>query len=701
MSNIIQIKNLCHSYGSKIIYENLSLDIKEGSVYGILGKNGVGKSTLINILMGYLSPKSGECLIFGEPSHKLTTKTKENIALLHEGFVAYDYMSIKQVEEFFAPFYKNWNKNVFYELVDLMKLNHNQKLSTLSFGQKSQVVLGAIFAQDAKLLILDDYSMGLDAGYRRLFIDYLKEYIATRSKDEIHKLVELDVTKVYKLVDGIEMEVDFDEITYEDILVIRSGEKIPVDGIIDSGNAEINEAIINGRSEPDFKEAGDEVYAGTICDKGRIYIKVTALGNETYISRTMREVEASLALKSPSEVEADKLASKLLKLGSVLTIGTFALTGSFINAFAVMIVMSCPCATVLAASTAISAGISNGAKNGILIKGGEALENVSKAEVFCFDKTGTLTTGKPIIVDIITANGISEDEILRYAAIAEFRNSHPIAKAIISHAKEKTIQIDQSGEGEIIPGFGVKTKNKNETILVGNRKLFTKNKISTKEYTEATKKHLHKGKTVVYVARDKEVLGFITFKHEVRPGTKQMIEELRNKGVKHIALLTGDELKVANSFALDFGFDSVFANQTPEGKADAIDELKKTYKKVVMVGDGVNDTYAMSKADVAISFAAAGSEAAIAVSDIAITHSHPEDITYLYDLSEKSLKVVNQNYWIGTGTNLIGVGFAGIGLLSPVAAGAIHIGHTIGIMANSSKLALSKNHNQVDTFEVL
>ncbi len=182
MSNIIQIKNLCHSYGSKIIYENLSLDIKEGSVYGILGKNGVGKSTLINILMGYLSPKSGECLIFGEPSHKLTTKTKENIALLHEGFVAYDYMSIKQVEEFFAPFYKNWNKNVFYELVDLMKLNHNQKLSTLSFGQKSQVVLGAIFAQDAKLLILDDYSMGLDAGYRRLFIDYLKEYVKDSNK---------------------------------------------------------------------------------------------------------------------------------------------------------------------------------------------------------------------------------------------------------------------------------------------------------------------------------------------------------------------------------------------------------------------------------------------------------------------------------------------------------------------------------------
>ena len=179
---IIEIKNLSHSYGNKVIYENLNLNIKEGSVYGILGKNGVGKSTLINILMGYLKPKKGECLIFGEPSYDLSTKRKKDIALLHEGFVAYDYMSIKQYEEFYAPFYKNWNKKVFYDLVDLMKLNYEQKLSTLSFGQKSQVVLGSIFAQDAKLLILDDYSMGLDAGYRRLFIDYLRDYIKDTNK---------------------------------------------------------------------------------------------------------------------------------------------------------------------------------------------------------------------------------------------------------------------------------------------------------------------------------------------------------------------------------------------------------------------------------------------------------------------------------------------------------------------------------------
>lgn len=179
---IIEIKNLSHSYGDKMIYTDLNIDIYQGSVFGLLGKNGVGKSTLINILMGYLKPNSGECLIFGEDSHNLSSYTKEQIALLHEGFISYDYMSIKEIEKFFAPFYTKWDKSIFYDLVDLMGLDYSQKINSLSFGQKSQVVLGCLFAQDAKLLILDDYSMGLDAGYRRLFVDYLKEYIKGTNK---------------------------------------------------------------------------------------------------------------------------------------------------------------------------------------------------------------------------------------------------------------------------------------------------------------------------------------------------------------------------------------------------------------------------------------------------------------------------------------------------------------------------------------
>lgn len=178
----IEIKNLHYSYGKKVIYEKLNLNIDEGKIFGVLGKNGVGKSTLINILMGFIKPKSGECLIFNEPSSNLSSSLKRDIGLLHEGFVTYDFMSIAQIEAFFAPFYPKWDKKLFYELVDLMDLRYSQKLSTLSYGQKSQIVLGLIFAQNAKLLIFDDYSMGLDAGYRKLFVQYLKEYVKKERK---------------------------------------------------------------------------------------------------------------------------------------------------------------------------------------------------------------------------------------------------------------------------------------------------------------------------------------------------------------------------------------------------------------------------------------------------------------------------------------------------------------------------------------
>ena len=179
-TNVIEITDLSFSYNKKIIFQNLNLTIKKGSIFGLLGKNGVGKSTLRNILMGYLKPNEGKCLVLNESSHNLSVQTKEKIALLHEGFISYDYMTIYEIEIFFKPFYKNWDSTVYYELIDLMKLEYSQKLSSLSFGQKSQVVLGCVFAQTAELLILDDYSMGLDAGYRKLFINYLKKYIKKR-----------------------------------------------------------------------------------------------------------------------------------------------------------------------------------------------------------------------------------------------------------------------------------------------------------------------------------------------------------------------------------------------------------------------------------------------------------------------------------------------------------------------------------------
>ncbi|AFL68892.1 heavy metal translocating P-type ATPase [Sulfurospirillum barnesii] len=521
----------------------------------------------------------------------------------------------------------------------------------------------------------------------------LEEYTAERSKKQIHELMALGVKKAYVVVDEVELEVDVSEIKEGDIVVARSGEKIAVDGIISEGSAEIDEAAINGRSEPALRVLGDSVYANTLVQRGRIYIRVSATGEKTYLARMIASVESSLAQKSPSEVSADKLAAKLLKLGTLLTAGTFLLTGSWLRAFSVMIVMSCPCATILAASTAISAGIARGAKEGILIKGGAYLEAVSQSDVFCFDKTGTLTTGVPHVIGSVCAPDVSYESLLYYAALAEHHNSHPIGIAITKAAHLIGFTCKEENPSEIYAGLGVLLHDKAGEILVGNAKWMEQNAIDIASFKRKSKKSLQEGKSVVYVALNQKALGFLSLEHEVREGTLAMLQGLRKRGVKHLVLLSGDEEVVARSFAQTYGFDEIHANVMPEEKASVIEALKERYKSVVMVGDGINDTLAMSKADVAISFASGGSEAAIEVSNIAITNSHPHDILKLYDLSAKSLGVVNQNYWIGTGTNLVGVGLAGVGLLSPVAAGAIHIGHTVGIMANSSRIAWSVDNN--------
>lgn len=521
----------------------------------------------------------------------------------------------------------------------------------------------------------------------------LEEYTAEKSKREIHNLIALEIKKAYILVDDVELEVDLSSIHEGDIVVSRSGEKIPVDGEIIEGKAEIDEASINGRSEPAFKEKGDLVYANTLLHRGRIYIRVNAVGENTYLSRVIAKVEASLALKSPSELSADRLASKLLKLGTFLTGATFLVTGSWLRAFSVMIVMSCPCATILAASTAISAGIARGAKQGILIKGGESLEWVAQSEAFCFDKTGTLTTGQPLIVKTHLQEGVTQEELITYAALAEYRNHHPIAQSILKEAHRFGFTCNEASQSEILAGLGVRLQYQGKCILVGNAKLLAQHYVDITALKALAQIHLALGQTVVYVSVDNNALGFMVFEHEVREGTRAMLEGLRIRGVKHLVLLTGDEEKVAHSFGEKYGFDEIYANVMPEEKADVIKALKTKYKRIVMVGDGINDTIAMSESDVAISFASGGSEAAIEVSNIAITNSNPRDILKLYDLSTQSLRVISQNYWIGTSTNLISVAFASFGALSPVMAGGMHVAHTIGIMANSSRIAWSVDNN--------
>lgn len=517
----------------------------------------------------------------------------------------------------------------------------------------------------------------------------LESYAANRSKDKVRELLESDIKKAFVLVGDVEIETNIDDVKVGDVVVVKEGEKIPVDGEILSGTGQISEALINGRSEPSLKSKGEKVYSNTLLEKGNIHIKVQAVKSGTYISRVVAQVENALASRSQSEKIADELARNLLSLGTVLTLGTWAITGSFLRAFSVMIVMSCPCSTILAASSAISTSIVRSAKEGILVKGGKYLENFAKTDVICFDKTGTLTTGKPSVVEVYHKD-CELEELFYLASIAEYRNNHPIAIAIKEYSKKFDIKIDKSIKNEAIVGLGAKVNFNGDEILVGNKALFEKFNISLKDLEDKIFPHTSKGRTIVYISKNQKVLGFIAFEHFGRAGIDDLVANFKARGVKKIVLLTGDDEKVANYFASKYGFDEIYANILPEQKASIVSKLKEEYNIVTMVGDGINDTIAMSKADVGISFASGGSEAAIEVSDIAITNSNIKDLVMLHDIGNTTLTIVKENYWIGTSTNLIGVVAAGLGVLSPVAAGGIHIAHTAGIMANASRIAFKK-----------
>lgn len=529
-------------------------------------------------------------------------------------------------------------------------------------------------------LILAIFGGEIGAAFEVIYIltgsRLFEEYTANLSRVEIRNLIKMDVNKLYVLREDIEVEIDLKDAKNGDIAVFVSGEKICVDGVIVKGEALINEALINGRSESVLKKQGDNVFANTNVENGRVFVKIKALGNETYIARVINEVEKSLNLKSKSEVTADLLAKKVLKIGSFMTLGTLLLTASFTNAFSVMIIMSCPCATILAASSAISSAIASAARNSILIKGGEYLENFSRSNVFCFDKTGTLTTGIPVVASYQT--NINEYEFFQILANLEYKNTHPVAKAIINFCKEKNIKPNTKNITKNEIGLGVSGEFEGNLYLLGNLKFMKNNSviINTKE---------NKAFTNIYLAKNGKFIGFLSLSHEVREGTKEMLKELKNRGVKKLVLLTGDDELVSKEFAKDLNFDEVYYDLMPDEKAKIIENLTKK-DSVVMIGDGVNDTLAMSKANVSVSFASGGSKAAVEVSNIAITNSDPKDIIKLYDLSKFALKVANQNYKIGTSTNIFGSILAMFGLMSPAGAGLIHIAHTSAIIANSNRV---------------
>ncbi len=517
--------------------------------------------------------------------------------------------------------------------------------------------------------------------------EVLEEYVADRSRRAIRDILQVCAKNTIVLVDGVEVETPVQQVQVGDVVVVRPMEKIPVDGVVVFGEALVDQAHFTGCSEPGLRREGDPVYAGTIVQDGRIRIRAEKVGEATYLNQIIFLVERSLLFRPQAEKQAELLAVRLSRLGLAATFFALVLTQDLAKVFAVLLVMACPCATILAAATAVSASLANAADHLILIKGGLYLERFGATDCLCFDKTGTITTGVPEVRQVAWHDGLTDYvEVLTLAAVAEYRNPHPLAKAVVKKAEEEGLLLANDAVSDTILGRGVRTVWGMNTIVVGSHAFFLEEGITTAAFDDIAAEMAASGLSILYVAKNQRLLGLIGLAAAVRPELPQVMDWLRRDGVQEFHLVSGDAPALVERLARAHGFDGYGAALLPEEKAAYVAALMAKGRSVAFVGDGVNDAPALTKAEVGVAMGAGGSETAIATADIALVDDDLRRLIYLRQLSWQTLGIIQQNFWMALATDLLGVGLALTGRLTPVIGGLLHVGHAALISANSGRL---------------
>lgn len=516
--------------------------------------------------------------------------------------------------------------------------------------------------------------------------EFLTAWIGQRSRRAISDILQVSSKNTFISIDGKEVEVPVEQVQPGDLVVLHTGEKVSVDGEVESGRALIDESPINGCAEFVLRQKGDSVLAGTLVREGVIFVRAQKVGDATYLSRVIHMVEDALENQAPIQGVADQLAMRLLKLGGLLTLGTLVLTGSFWRAFTVLLVMACPCATVLSASAPVSAAIHAATRRKILIKGGRYLEEVGQADIVCFDKTGTLTNSQPALKRLVNLSYLSDEELFQLAYTAEMHNFHPLAQAIKQEAADRGLEPSSHAVCQYQLGEGVTAQLNGKTVHVGNRKFMDRHGVDLAKSWGIARELESQGLTVAFLALGDNLLGILGFANRTRPEAKLIIDHLAEDGVRRVVMITGEEAVTASAVARKLGIEQCHYSVMPQAKASILADLRAPGRKVLMVGDGINDALALAEADVGIAMGAGGSEVAIEAADIALVNDDLAGVAYVRSLSKHTLKIVHQNFWIATGSNLVGMALGAMGLLSPVAAGLLHIFHTAGILANSARV---------------
>ena len=492
-----------------------------------------------------------------------------------------------------------------------------------------------------------------------------------RTTDAISKLIDLSPKRANVLRDGVEENILTEDVVVGDIVIVRPGESIPVDGMIIEGSTSVDESAITGESIPVQKEEGDKLIAATINKNGSVRIKATEVGEDTAISRIIALVEEASSSKAPIAKMADRVAGVFVPVVMGIALVTFivwlALGYDFsfaLNCAIAVLVISCPCSLGLATPVAIMVGTGKGAENGILIKSADALETTHSIDTVVLDKTGTVTEGKPVVTDIL-AFDIDENEFLKLAAGVESASEHPLAEAIVEKAKEKSLEIVSPTEFQAISGRGIVASVNGSKIIAGNEQAVKDQYGNSENFTEVFKKGNElaaEGKTPMYFMKDGKLLGIIAVADTIKKDSKEAIQALKNRNID-VVLLTGDHKNTAMAIAKEAGIKKVIAEVLPTDKEEHIRELIKAGHKVAMVGDGINDSPALARADVGIAIGA-GTDIAIESADIVLMHSSLKDVATAIDLSKAVIRNIKQNLFWAFFYNSIGI---------PLAAGVFYL----------------------------
>ena len=527
---------------------------------------------------------------------------------------------------------------------------------------------------------------------------FLEERSKGQMSSAIEKLVNL-VPKTARVIrNGVEQEITVDEVALGDVIRVRPGESMPVDGVVVEGRTSVDESMLTGESIPVEKESGDEVIGASINKNGSIDYRATRVGSDTTLSQIIKLVEDAQGSKAPIARMADIITGYFVPIVIALAVlagiawliagqsGIFAL-----SVIITTLVIACPCALGLATPTSIMVGTGKGAEHGVLIKSGVAIETTHNLDTIVFDKTGTLTEGKPIVTDILVTPLITKENLLYYAASGETGSEHPLGEAIVQKSKEENMTLAKPDHFEAIPGHGIRVEIEGKDMYIGNRKLMIEQKIDLSSMEKESDRLADEGKTPMYLSVDGELAGIIAVADTLKENSMKAVKELRRRGVE-VIMITGDNKRTAKAIAKQVGIDSVLSEVLPEDKAEEVKKLQETGKKVAMVGDGINDAPALAQADIGIAVGS-GTDVAIESADIVLMRNDLTAVLTAIDLSHATLRNIKQNLFWAFAYNLVGIPVAmgllyifGGPLMSPMFAAVAMSFSSVSVLLNALRL---------------